>query len=491
MLLIEKKWLQGYRKEYTMLEKGFRYLQQLGDGYVLATNDIVVKKLYTGYPYPQFDGLQEDLLYDFFCTHYKNWSVNYYIKSAKDNFISRLKKLFEDNDELTVEEVFYPSDKVEKFKFLQTIGNNSIFIGSYNPKLASIPDLVIHSKGDNCYLIVPNNKFTTKLSKLVDINERTEQTYRVLPAYRLPFTLNKIHLFSTNTNGDALLSIVEDFVNTWSVSVNKKIDASFVYDFSKHIFHVSNRYVNDYTDRDFLILYEKYATVVKSYLKERYLTILVKFPYDSRNLKFNMQKGLLGIMLTNKYDIDADLFNVNIIGKLSKGFVSYKDGVLWLDAKKLFTGEYAFCLNLLKTMNRYGDFKYKKRLEAIKAFDISDNTITKHLLMSAGNDNFFKTFYSYSFFDLKDFYEFNIFIDKVSVINSHIVVIQSDVLRDFYKEFKPNLNCTLDAFIEEHFDYYRYAGTLIGLVHTLDSLEVESYSWDDRRGLTLYYKTEV
>lgn len=475
-----------------MLESGFRYLHQLGDGYVLITNDTVVKKLYTGYPYPQFDAPQEDLLYDFVCIHHRSWNPNYYISNVKDDLIADIKKLFTNTDVASIEEIFYPSGEIEKFKFLQTIGNCSIFIGKYSPKLLQIPDIVVHSKSDDCYLVVPNNKFTKELQKFVDISTRTTLTYKVLPAYSLPFTPNKIHVFTANTRNDALHSILEEFVSIWSKSVNKTLDIGFIHDFSKQLFYnIPNRYINDYTATDFLRLYEKYVAVVTYYFQERYSTIVEKFPFSKRDLKFNIPKGLLGfIITTNYYNIDASLFNSHILEKLSSSFVVYKDGVAWLDAKKLFTGEYAFCLNLLKSMNKFGDFKYKKRLEAIKALDIPDKILSKHLLMSTGSDSFFKAFYDHCYFDLENFYEFNIFIDKVTIVNSYVVNIESRVLKDFYEEFKPNLNCTIDEFIEKHFDYYKYAGTLIGLTYSLDSLEVVSYSWDSNRGIILYYRTE-
>lgn len=104
------------------------YIYQLGEGYMLGVEGNTLRKVYTGYPYPQLSKSQDELLYDFYAS-IKNKGVSYdtFIYDLKSEFLSTIKEHLSSNDSykftsnnvLTPEEIAV-SDKKRYLRRLNT-----------------------------------------------------------------------------------------------------------------------------------------------------------------------------------------------------------------------------------------------------------------------------------------------------------------------------------------------------------------------------------
>jgi hypothetical protein len=471
-----------------MLESGFRYLWQLGDGNVLITDDTVLRKIYTGYPYPNFGRPQDDLLYEFYCMHYKDYGEDYYYRNFRDEFIAKLKSRFSECTELTVLDFFYP-DENKKFILHQRLGNFTLFVGKYFPKLetTSVETVVLSRTGD-CYLLIPN-MYIQQFINFIDLNTETNKDARnLVQTYSLPLTPDKVYIFSVGKAYDSWETILRESLEPRLQRY--AIDFDFLLENRRFIFQsVPHKYVRDLSSKELDALYNAYVQKVRLHIKECYLSRLQKFPYTSRTFKFEKSNARLGIVLAPRYNFSEEIFDVNILEKLAPYFIKYKDGVAWLDAKRLFGDDCNICMSLLRTLNVRGIYKTKQKPAILKSFGIPDSAIAKAAMLSVGNpDSFLASSFNGVHFGLEGFYEFNVLVDSVKYVNSHIVSIESSELHKMYDEFKGSMNCTLDDFVKENFDYYKVAGKIIALSYNLTSLEVDSYCWASYGELRLIYK---
>lgn len=450
-----------------------RYLYQLGDGFMLKTDEINFYKEYTGYPYPRLEAPQDDLLYDLYVSYMAYTKYDDFIKDIKPNILKSIKDSLSANDSVSISGTLFANS--EKLSFVDIHEDYYVFSGKYSIALTKLPYTKVCCNTTDVTVYVPKHRLNN-IVDFIDLNKKTN-----CPIGHTNYYLDYIYILDSPHQLSSLVlkDSIED-INKRLQGSGKSICVNFVNvaRFEKvYSLSLLNKPVSSYSDSDIIDIYNSYVRKVRYYITTTLETAFRRFPFTSNIISMDITKGELHLKYGSKFNIDKNIVTPDLFGKLGDYFKSFNGNRVIFNMKNLWGDDCKFCLQLIKSLANYSRVKQSDKIDAMKSLGIEEKEIVRHNLILGTNAFLNKSYISDGYFDFKGFYEFNILISKVVF---KLNCIRIDILPAFelWNEYKQSMGVSFEEFISNNFDYYEYLIKILSLAfyNTSLNLSISSYS---------------
>lgn len=451
-----------------------KYLYQLGDGFMLKTDEVNFYKEYTGYPYPKLEAPQDDLLYDLYTSYMSYTKYDDFIKNIKSDILKSIKDGLISNDSVGIAETLFANN--EKLSLVDIHEDYYVFSGKYSIALTKLPYTKVCCSTTAVTVYVPKHRLQN-IVNFVDLNKKVNA-----PIGHSEYKLDYIYVTDAPYQLSSLvLKDSIDDINKKLQGEGKSICAEFLsavrFDETYRV-RLLNKPVSRYSDSEIADIYNSYVSNVRFYAASILEKAFRKFPFTSNSISVDISKGELHLKLGNKFNIDNDIISPSIFGKFENYFKSFNRNKVVFNMKKLWGDDCKFCLKLLNSLSNYTRVKQADKIDALKSLGINEKDIIRHNLIS-GKDAFLnKSYMSDGNFDFKGFYEFNILIRSVVLRPDNYIHINILPAFELWTEYKTSLGVSFEEFISNNFDYYEYLVKVFSLTcYSGDfNLYVSSYS---------------